>query len=108
MNKDVCKKFQDVEEWFIGELDSNGENQFIQDEDFQKYCINECDSNLDKINAVCLYLLDQFYKHDGMFPSPSNSNPNIVDNIFIWLSYMLNLKETNKNEGNKLLKICKG
>ncbi|VTZ79266.1 PIR protein [Plasmodium yoelii] len=95
MNKEVCEKFQDVEKWF------RGENKFNHPEYLQKYCINGCDHNLDKINVGCLYLLDQFYKHDGIFPSPSNSNPNIVDNIFIWLSYMLNLKETNKNEGIK-------
>ncbi|ETB56055.1 hypothetical protein YYC_05909, partial [Plasmodium yoelii 17X] len=87
-----CEKFQDIEGWFLGE------NQFNHPEYLQKYCISNCDINLDKINAGCLYLLDQFYKHDGMFPSPSNGNPYIVDNIFIWLSYMLNLKKTNNHD----------
>ncbi|ETB58002.1 hypothetical protein YYC_04778 [Plasmodium yoelii 17X] len=98
MDKNVCKTFQDVKEWFLGKLGSNGDYQIIHVEDLEKYCINECDTNLDKINAGCLYLLDQFYKHDGIFPSPSNSNPNIVDNIFIWLSYMLNLNKTNNHD----------
>ncbi|ETB60852.1 hypothetical protein YYC_02116, partial [Plasmodium yoelii 17X] len=98
-----CKKFQDVEDWFLDELGSDGENQFKHPEDLQKYCITKCNSNLDKINAGCLYLLDQFYKHDGMFPSPSRSNPNIVDNIFIWLSYMLNMDKTINYNGIKYL-----
>ncbi|ETB58010.1 hypothetical protein YYC_04288 [Plasmodium yoelii 17X] len=97
----ICEKFQDVEEWFLGELDSNGGNKFKHPEYFQNYCINKCDTNFDKINAGCLYLLDQFYKHDGLFPSPSISNPNIVDNIFIWLSYMLSLDKTIQHDGIK-------
>ncbi|CDS44321.1 PIR protein [Plasmodium yoelii] len=103
MDKKVCKKFQDVEDWFLDELGSDGENQFKHPEDLQKYCITKCNSNLDKINAGCLYLLDQFYKHDGMFPSPSKSNPYIVDNIFIWLSYMLNMDTTINYNGIKYL-----
>ncbi|CDS44832.1 PIR protein [Plasmodium yoelii] len=98
MNDDVCKTLQDVKEWFLDKLGSNGHYQLIKVEDLEKYCIDGCDTNFDKINAGCLYLLDQFYKDSGIAPSPSKSNPNVVDNIFIWLSYMLNLNKTNKHD----------
>ncbi|ETB57278.1 hypothetical protein YYC_05074 [Plasmodium yoelii 17X] len=101
MNKDVCKTLQDVKKWFFDELGSNGDYQLINVEDLKKHCISKCDNNFDKINAVCLYLLDQFYKHEGLLPSPSKSNPNIVDNIFIWLSYMLSLDKTINYDGIK-------
>ncbi|CDU16596.1 PIR protein [Plasmodium yoelii] len=101
MNKQVCKTLQEVKEWFFDELGSNGDYQLINVEHLKKHCISKCDNNFDKINAVCLYLLDQFYKHEGLLPSPSRSNPNIVDNIFIWLSYMLSLDTTIKYNGIK-------
>ncbi|EAA16873.1 putative yir4 protein [Plasmodium yoelii yoelii] len=96
-----CKTLHEVKEWFFNESGSNGDYQLINVEHLKKNCISKCDSNFDKIDAVCLYLLDQFYKHEGLLPSPSKSNPNIVDIIFIWLSYMLNMDKTINYDGIK-------
>ncbi|ETB56085.1 hypothetical protein YYC_05867 [Plasmodium yoelii 17X] len=92
MNKQVCEKFQEVRNSLPDQLDSSGNYQF-KDEDFlNNYCdSNQCQSYFDRISAGCLYLLDQFYKYEGLLPSPSISNPNIVDYILIWLSYILNM-----------------
>ncbi|WBY54881.1 PIR protein [Plasmodium yoelii yoelii] len=67
MDKKLCQQFKSVLTYFPDELE-NGENyNFVYgDQNFKKYCTNSCDSNLEKINAV-----------------------------FIWLSYMVSLKKEN-------------
>ncbi|SCL82371.1 BIR protein, partial [Plasmodium berghei] len=63
------------------------------------YCNNKiCNTDLEKINAGCLLLFNQFFGSSTSFKY--HNNINIVDYIMIWLSYMLNLK---KNERNKNL-----
>ncbi|CXH16200.1 Plasmodium variant antigen protein Cir/Yir/Bir, putative, partial [Plasmodium berghei] len=62
------------------------------------YCTNNnCNSNLEKINAGCLYLLDAFFKDSSVFSSVAKNNINIVEYIIMWLSYMLNLKKSEEN-----------
>ncbi|EAA20067.1 putative yir4 protein [Plasmodium yoelii yoelii] len=81
MDKKVCKKFQDVR-GFLDELDN-----------IKKYCNNNCNSDLRKINVVCLHFVDDFFGRSSSFKN--HNNINIVDYIMIWLSYMLNLIENN-------------
>ncbi|ETB57382.1 hypothetical protein YYC_04784 [Plasmodium yoelii 17X] len=98
IKKKMCEKFQDVRNSLPDELDSSRNYQFKDDQFLNDYCnSNQCQSYFDRISAGCLYLLYQFYNDSGIFPSPKNSNPYIVDYILIWLSYMLNLgKSENK------------
>ncbi|EAA19547.1 putative yir3 protein [Plasmodium yoelii yoelii] len=108
MDKQVCKRFKNVREWISDEL-IKGNDQF---NDFvllnngcnrDNFLNNSCNNNnfqseLDRISAGCLYLLDQFYKDCGVVPRPSKNNPNIVDYILIWLSYMLNLGKSEDED----------
>ncbi|ETB56388.1 hypothetical protein YYC_05817 [Plasmodium yoelii 17X] len=98
MNKEVCKRFKNVKEWFPDKLDSKGEYQINNKQYLNKYCNSGCDNSLDKISAGCLYFFNEFFKDSSAFKDLAKSNINIVDYIIIWLSYMLNLKEnTNSN-----------
>ncbi|CDU16375.1 hypothetical protein YYC_05072 [Plasmodium yoelii 17X] len=111
MDKEVCKRFNNVWEWISDELnegtykfnDNNSlinkfSNNYCNDIEFSyDLCNNISQSDLNKISAGCLYLLDEFIKDGGMVPPPARNNINIVDYIFIWLSYMLNLKESEND-----------
>ncbi|SBW38165.1 BIR protein, partial [Plasmodium berghei] len=95
MDDYVCRRFLLVRSWFPDQL-VNGKYQFISDKYFKEYCINEtCASDLEKINAVCLMLLNQFFGSSTSFKY--HNNINIVEYIMIWLNYMLNLKGNNDN-----------
>ncbi|CDS44325.1 PIR protein [Plasmodium yoelii] len=108
MNKTVCKKFQDVRNAISDQLDSKRNYQF---NDNNKFSNNYCDdidfsngfcnidfkSDFDKINAGCLYLLDEFIKDCGVDPSTAKNNINIVDYIMIWLNYIINLKYSEES-----------
>ncbi|SCL86671.1 BIR protein [Plasmodium berghei] len=98
MDAEICKNFLLVRTNFPDQLDSDGEYKFKDDGHFKKYCSgNNCSSNLEKVNAGCLYFFDEFFKDSSVFKSVANSNIDIVDYIIIWLSYMLNLKENDYN-----------
>ncbi|VTZ82006.1 PIR protein [Plasmodium yoelii] len=98
MDKRVCEKFQEVRNSLSDEL-SSGSYKFNDVEFLNKYCdSNTCQSDLDKISAGCLYLLDQFYKNGGILPPPAKNNINIVDYILIWLNYMLNLGKSKEKD----------
>ncbi|VTZ71932.1 PIR protein [Plasmodium yoelii] len=98
MNKEMCKEFKSVREWISDELKDKESYEIKDDKFLNDYCDNKrCENDFDLISAGCLYLLDQFYSDSGVLPSPSKSNPYIVDYILIWLSYMLNLKKSEEN-----------
>ncbi|VTZ80346.1 PIR protein [Plasmodium yoelii] len=98
MNKEVCKKFQDV--WTNLEYDSSSEiYKFKDNKDFKEYCTNEnCDNDLDNISAGCLYLFNEIFGNPTSFSFIAKGNTNIVEYILIWLSYMLNYKRMNEND----------
>ncbi|CDU16021.1 PIR protein [Plasmodium yoelii] len=120
MNKEVCKRFKNIWDTFPDELDDSGDYQFkdnnslnnncnnnnfsnnycnINTNDLSSFCNdNISQSDLNKISAGCLYLLDELIKNCGVVPSPAKNNINIVDYILIWLSYMIKLKYSK--EGN--------
>ncbi|ETB59022.1 hypothetical protein YYC_03314 [Plasmodium yoelii 17X] len=113
-----CKRFENVRKWISDEL-IDGNYQFKDD----KFLNNDCNSNkfsnnycnnnsnnlssfcnnnisqsdLNKISAGCLYLLDEFIKGCGVNPPPARNNINIVDYILIWLGYMINLKYSEES-----------
>ncbi|ETB60536.1 hypothetical protein YYC_02801, partial [Plasmodium yoelii 17X] len=100
MDKKVCGIFLSVRNSFSDRLDSSGNYKFTMNEEiFKKYCNgNECDNNLKKINAGCLYLLDAFFEDNSVFESVAKRNINIVEYIMIWLSKMLSRIENTENQ----------
>ncbi|ETB63543.1 hypothetical protein YYC_00020 [Plasmodium yoelii 17X] len=100
MNKEVCKKFTSIWDFFPDTL-NNGEYEFKDKNYLDSYCdSNKCDSDFERIDGGCLYLFKQIFGTSQLFKSVANSNTNIVDYILIWLSYMLNLKEQTGNDSN--------
>ncbi|EAA16620.1 putative yir4 protein [Plasmodium yoelii yoelii] len=109
MNVEVCKRFKNVWDAFPDTLDKSKNYQFKDNNKFSNnycndiklsdhLCNNISQSDLDKISAGCLYLLDEFIKDRNVVPSPAKNSINMVDYVLIWLSYMLNLKYSG--EGN--------
>ncbi|WBY54665.1 PIR protein [Plasmodium yoelii yoelii] len=102
MNKTMCNSFCHVMKNF--EYDSNSRNyNFKDDQHFQKYCTNNnCKTDLEKINAACLYIFNELFKDSSVFESVAKSNINIVEYIMIWLSYMLSrTKSVEKDSLNE-------
>ncbi|SCL81341.1 BIR protein, partial [Plasmodium berghei] len=88
-----CRRFLLVRNWLPDQLNSEGKYQFISDKDFKEHCNNKiCNTDLEKINAGCLLLFNQFFGSSDLFKY--HNNINIVDYIMIWLCYMLNLKKS--------------
>ncbi|SCL85075.1 Plasmodium variant antigen protein Cir/Yir/Bir, putative [Plasmodium berghei] len=74
MDAEICKNFLLVRTNFPDQLDSDGEYKFKDDGHFKKYCSgNNCSSNLEKVNAGCLYFFDEFFKDSSVFKSVANS-----------------------------------
>ncbi|ETB59032.1 hypothetical protein YYC_03324 [Plasmodium yoelii 17X] len=100
MNKKVCEKFENVWENFPDTLTNNKYHEFKDNNFLNSYCNNNnCEGNLDKINAVFLYLVNGLFGPSGVFKDNVKNNINAVEYIIIWLSHMLNLKD---KEGNIL------
>ncbi|CDU20354.1 PIR protein [Plasmodium yoelii] len=97
MNKQGCKWFNSLWFHFPDELKDNENYKFSYgDQNFKQYCTNNsCDSNLEKINAACLYLFNAFFGNHNSFKTNAKNNFDVVDYIIIWLSYMLSLKQEN-------------
>ncbi|VTZ80348.1 PIR protein [Plasmodium yoelii] len=101
MDKNLCKKFQDVRKWFPDSL-SNGKYLFKEDKHFNKYCNNNnCDGPFDKISAGCLYFFNEFFGSSEMLSQYASNYINVVDYIMVWLIHMLSLTENeHKNSLN--------
>ncbi|CXI87270.1 BIR protein [Plasmodium berghei] len=97
MDKNLCNNFIYVTTNL--EYDSNNKNyKFKDDTHFKDYCPNKnCNTDLEKISAGCLYFLYTFFGSSDLFKSVANSNIDIVEYIMMWLSYMLNLKENTSS-----------
>ncbi|SBW38171.1 Plasmodium variant antigen protein Cir/Yir/Bir, putative [Plasmodium berghei] len=100
MDDEICRNFLLVRTNL--EYDSNIKNyKFNDDTHFKQYCdSNKCDTDLEKINAGCLYLLYTFFGSSDLFSKYANNYMNIIDYIMIWLGYMLNLKEQVGDKSN--------
>ncbi|CXI22270.1 BIR protein [Plasmodium berghei] len=100
MNDYVCRRLIAVKNSISDKLDKNESYQIIiNDTTLNGYCTNnKCSSNLEKINAGCLFLFDAFFKDSSVFNY--HNSINIVEYVIIWLSYMLNLKKSEVNISN--------
>ncbi|SCL83163.1 Plasmodium variant antigen protein Cir/Yir/Bir, putative, partial [Plasmodium berghei] len=57
------------------------------------------------MNAVFFYLVNEFFGPSGVFKNNEKSNINAVEYIIIWLSHMLNLKDSTGNILTNFYKI---
>ncbi|ETB61194.1 hypothetical protein YYC_01133 [Plasmodium yoelii 17X] len=87
----VCKHFKNMWNYFPDKSDNSG----FRDIFFKKYCHNDnCDTNIKKINAGCLWLFNNFFGTGGI-PFYNDSYKHVVVCIMIWLSYKLILNKVD-------------
>ncbi|ETB61208.1 hypothetical protein YYC_01147 [Plasmodium yoelii 17X] len=90
----VCNEFNNLWKIFRDELNESGEYNFNSGR-FKEYCPNSnCDTNINKINAGCLWLFNAFFGKFGISLDRDIYKDAVVC-IMIWLSYKLNQKSEN-------------
>ncbi|ETB59994.1 hypothetical protein YYC_02387 [Plasmodium yoelii 17X] len=94
----MCGEFDTLWRFFPDDANESGEYTFTK-RLFTKYCPNNCETNIDKINAGCLWLFNKFYGSSDNFSKNANENIDIVIYIMTWLGYKLN-KMLNKQFSN--------
>ncbi|CDU85257.1 uncharacterized protein PY17X_1042800 [Plasmodium yoelii] len=88
----MCGEFDTLLKFFPDELDGSGNYDFKK-RFFKTYCSsNNCDIDINKINAGCLWLFNKFYGDSENFSYNANDNLDIVTYIMTWLGYKLNQK----------------
>ncbi|SCL89592.1 CIR protein [Plasmodium chabaudi adami] len=85
MDKNVCKLFVDTDEVF--NHGTVNESIFNTSNLYKKYCPNgNCNTNYDRISALCEYLLTELPKYDK---KQNDSNTDVNQNyeyVFMWLA----------------------
>ncbi|CAD2084733.1 PIR protein CIR protein [Plasmodium vinckei brucechwatti] len=97
MNDEMCQIFQGLWADFPDTL-HNGNYQF-KNEINDTYCkdnIDNCATDLDKINVACFVLFETFFKDSNFLMKNAKNNINIAGYILAWLSYILSLKENEE------------
>ncbi|ETB60001.1 hypothetical protein YYC_02394 [Plasmodium yoelii 17X] len=90
-----CGRFSTLRNFLPDELGKTTNLKFHDNGKIKNYCPNQnCNTDLDKINAACLWLLKQTIVNN--IDSLTNEELKaFIIYIMIWLSYMLNLKNVN-------------
>ncbi|CDS44335.1 PIR protein [Plasmodium yoelii] len=92
LNSRVCGEFESIWKIFPDDLNASGEYS-VGGGTIKNYCPNrKCDSDINKIDAGCLWLFNQFYGGSYNFSNYADDNIHIVVFIMIWLGYKLNQK----------------
>ncbi|VTZ70674.1 CIR protein [Plasmodium chabaudi chabaudi] len=102
MNENMCRILEGVWGDFPDTLDGAGNYQFKNDEINATYCkdnIENCKTDLDKINVGCFVLFEIFFKDSDSLMENAKNNINIAGYILAWLSYILTRK-TNDGINN--------
>ncbi|EAA21556.1 putative yir1 protein, partial [Plasmodium yoelii yoelii] len=95
-----CENFDMLIEQYPDELNNSEECDIHNIDGIEEYCPNgnsgnKCITELDKINAACLWLLNQNIAN--RIDDLSNEHVKaFIIYIMIWLNYMLNLKNAGK------------
>ncbi|CDU16036.1 PIR protein [Plasmodium yoelii] len=96
MDDDLCGHFVILRNYFPDELGKTPGHEFHQNKNINKYCPigvsgnNECNTDLDKIKAVLLWLFERnCSKFKKAYSDENQINP-IFLYIVLWLSYKLN------------------
>ncbi|CDS44333.1 PIR protein [Plasmodium yoelii] len=89
----VCGEFESIWRFFSDDLNVSGNYDFASGM-LKNYCPKpgNCNNDIDKINAGCLWLFNQFYGNSNNFSIYANENMNIVVYFMMWLGYKLNQK----------------
>ncbi|EAA21135.1 putative yir1 protein [Plasmodium yoelii yoelii] len=107
MDYELCENFNTVIEEYPDELNNSDGNRFYRISGIDAYCFDEgsgkpeCKTELDKINALCLWFLNENIAYRIKDLSKEKINVFIIY-IMIWLNYMLNLKKDDKTNLNNL------
>ncbi|EAA16182.1 putative yir1 protein [Plasmodium yoelii yoelii] len=106
MDKTLCEHFDTLRNYLRDDLENYASVDFNQNKDIKYYCSSgesgktECKTDLDKINAGCLWLFEQLFLKN-------KKNTNTVQYIIIWLSYKLNQKTYDEAKDlNDFYKKC--
>ncbi|ETB57403.1 hypothetical protein YYC_04303 [Plasmodium yoelii 17X] len=92
INFQYCGQFENIWKFFPDDLDESGNYKFTSIL-FKKYCSNNnCNSDISKIDAGCLWLFNKYYGSLTNFSSIAHNNINIV------LNQKLNAKFSNLND----------
>ncbi|CAD2089778.1 PIR protein CIR protein [Plasmodium vinckei lentum] len=99
MAKEVCKIFQDVDNYFVdGKPDLNKINQ---NGNYTQYCSNDnpsephkCKDDLQGIKAICSHLFAELLKIPQDTQKHENTNNQYVEYVMMWLGYRLFQTET--------------
>ncbi|EAA22967.1 putative bir1 protein [Plasmodium yoelii yoelii] len=88
----VCGEFTTLWKFFPDELNESKEYNF-NSRSFNNYCPKpgNCNNDIDKINAGCLWLFNAFFNKYGT-SAINNTYKDDTVCIMIWLGYILNLK----------------
>ncbi|WBY59649.1 PIR protein [Plasmodium yoelii yoelii] len=90
----VCSGFDILWKHFPDGSNNSGNSSF-RELIFMNYCPNKkCDTDINKINAGCLWLFNYFFVTSGI-PFHRDFYKHVVVCIMIWLSYKLNQKTEN-------------
>ncbi|EAA20123.1 putative bir1 protein, partial [Plasmodium yoelii yoelii] len=85
-----CGEFETIWKFFSDDLNESGNYNFTSGM-LKNYCPSKkCDSDIDKINAGCLWLFNKYYGSSYNFSSNADDKIDIVVFIMIWLGYKLN------------------
>ncbi|CDU20349.1 PIR protein [Plasmodium yoelii] len=91
MTIEGCKHFKNLWNYFPDKSDNSGFRNLF----FKKYCHNDnCDTNIKKINAGCLWLFNNFFGAGGI-SFYGDTYKHVVVCIMIWLSYKLILNKVD-------------
>ncbi|CDU19190.1 PIR protein [Plasmodium yoelii] len=99
----VCGEFESMWKFFSDELDESGKYNFSRGM-LGKYCpkSGNCDNDIYKIDAGCLWLFNKFYGDSNNFSNNANAKIGVAVYIMVWLGYklnkMLNTQFSNLNE----------
>ncbi|CDS45053.1 YIR protein, partial [Plasmodium yoelii] len=88
-----CGEFESIWRFFSDDLTESREYDF-KSSMLKNYCPipGNCNNDIDKINAGCLWLFNKFYGNSNNFSIYANGNMNIVVYFMTWLGYKLNQK----------------
>ncbi|ETB58038.1 hypothetical protein YYC_04131 [Plasmodium yoelii 17X] len=98
-----CGEFSTLWKFFSDELNESGKYYFNYGA-LKKYCpkSGNCDNDIDKIDAGCLWLFNKFYGDRLNFSNYANDRIGVAVYIMVWLGYklnkMLNTKFSDLNE----------
>ncbi|VTZ67861.1 CIR protein [Plasmodium chabaudi chabaudi] len=85
MDKNVCKLFVDTDEVF--NHGTVNESIFNTSNLYKKYCPNgNCNTNYDRISALCDYLLTELQKYDKKQNDSNNDVNQNYEYVFMWLA----------------------